>query len=199
MAPGGSVSPTRRGWSVSLLLVLFVYLAVTPIQSPIHAQPLPVPEPAVKAAYLCNFPSFTSWPEQVFPQTNSPFVIAILGEDPFGRMLDKAAQDKLVDGHLIEIKRWKNLREFRQCHLLFISSSENPRLQEILRRVANLPILTVGDSDGFAAAGGIIGLKVEARRVGFEINLPAADKANLKLQAKLLKLANVIRGPEQPK
>jgi hypothetical protein len=43
----------------------------------------------VKAAFLYNFALFTEWPEGTFSDDDSAIVFVVLGEDPFGSILDK--------------------------------------------------------------------------------------------------------------
>jgi hypothetical protein len=57
--------------------------------------------------------------------------------------------------------------------------------------------LTVGESSGFVDQGGIIGLTTENDRVRFEVNLAAAERAHLKISARVMALAaSVRRGAE---
>lgn len=53
-------------------------------------------------------------------------------------------------------------------------------------------MLTVGDMDGFARHGGIIGFVMDDNKVAFEINAGAAKRAKLKVSSKLLKLAKSV-------
>ena len=44
-------------------------------------------EPALKAAFLYNFPKFVQWPIETFQSAAEPLVICVAGQDPFGRSL----------------------------------------------------------------------------------------------------------------
>jgi hypothetical protein len=55
-------------------------------------------------------------------------------------------------------------------------------------------MLTVGEAAGFAQEGGMIGFCLEEKKVRFEINVGAAEKARLKISAKLLALAKTVLG-----
>jgi hypothetical protein len=50
-------------------------------------------------------------------------------------------------------------------------------------------VLTVGETDRFVAAGGIISLGLRDSRIRFEIDAGAASAAKLKISSKLLSLA----------
>jgi len=76
-----------------------------------HAQPEPTPTPPsptefeVKAAFLYNFARFVEWPAETGHDPGTPFVIAILGHDPFGAVLDETVAGKTVGGRPIEVRR----------------------------------------------------------------------------------------------
>ena len=58
--------------------------------------------------------------------------------------------------------------------------------------------ITIAEADGFLQANGMINLVTERKSTGtlsfgFEINLAAAQKANLKLNAELLKWAKQVK------
>ena len=52
----------------------------------------------------------------------------------------------------------------------------------------------VGESDKFAALGGIVGLVIRDDRIQVEVNLDAARQTELKISSKLLAVATVIGG-----
>ena len=74
----------------------------------------------------------------------------------------------------------------------FVSSSEADHIADVLRRVADKPVLTVSDIDGFAARGGILNFVLRDKKIRFVINVQAADRAGLKLSSRLLKLAEIV-------
>jgi hypothetical protein len=55
-----------------------------------------------------------------------------------------------------------------------------------------MSVLVVGESEGFARAGGVIGFTVEGGTVGFEVNRAAAERAGLTISSRLLKLSRVV-------
>lgn len=145
----------------------------------------------VKAAFLYNFSKFVEWPQGSFRDAKSPFVICAIGEDPFGGALD-TIHGKNINGRKVVIKRMESIEDGEECHILFISASERGNLSQIFRTIKQLSVLTVGDMKGFAGSGGIINFISEDNRIGFEINVSAAEKANLKISSKLLKLGKIV-------
>ena len=107
---------------------------------------------------------------------------------------EQAVKDKTVNGRKLQVKRFDNVRNVERCHILFISASEKMRLSKALERTKDLNVLTVSDIGGFARRGGIIGFTMERNKVGFEINVDAAKKAELTISSQLLKLAKVVGG-----
>lgn len=145
----------------------------------------------IKAAILYNFAKFASWPETVFSHPGAPLRICVLGEDPFGAALD-SLHGKQVRNRPLAITRVGAVEEAPQCHILFVSASEEARLPTILDYVGRLPILTVADMSRFTNSGGIIALKEVDNRSRIEVNIGAAEQAGLKLSSKLLRLADMV-------
>ena len=122
-------------------------------------------------------------------------MIAILGHDPFGAILDETVAGKTVAGRPIEVRRVPRVDEARDAQIVFISPSERPNTAAILKALERPGVLTVGDTDGFAQRGGAINFTLQARKVRFEINPAAAEQAGLKVSSQLLKLATLVAPP----
>ncbi|PYX78527.1 MAG: DUF4154 domain-containing protein [Acidobacteria bacterium] len=157
----------------------------------------------IKAGFIYNFANLVQWPAATFPQPDSPIVIAILGQDHFGTTLDRVLQGKKVNGRPFLIKRLKSVpellksvAELKEYQILFISSSEMPRLAEAIQIVKGIPVLTIGETPGFAKNGGMINLILEDNRVRFEVNVEAAKEADLNISSRLLALARIV--PQAP-
>jgi hypothetical protein len=151
----------------------------------------------VKAAFLFNFSKFVEWPEGTFAGAADRITICILGQDPFGTLLEDAVRDKRVNGREISIQKTASVSRVAGCHVVFIASSEQDRLDEILGRLVDRPLLTVSDAESGAERGAIIGLTVDDKRVRFEVNLNAARRARLKLSSQLLKVAVRLIGQRE--
>lgn len=156
------------------------------------ADPSDSSEYLIKAGFIYNFAKLVEWPANSFVQPDSPIVIGILGTDPFGTIIDRTVGDKKIGGHGFVVKRLKWGMDFRDCQILFVSSSEYARTDEIVRAVRGLPILTIGEMPGFASRGGIINLTLENDKVRFEVNVDAAKQANLNISSRLLALARIV-------
>ena len=150
----------------------------------------------IKAGFIFNFAKFVDWPPTTFAQPDSPIVIGILGTDPFGAIIDQIVQDKKIGGRGFVVKRLKwgtDLKDLKECKILFVGASERVHIDELVQIVKGLPILTVGETPGFAEHGGVIRLVLEDNRVRFEVNVDAARQAGLTISSRLLTLARIIQ------
>jgi hypothetical protein len=144
----------------------------------------------IKAAFVFNFAKFVEWPTTALPQANSPIIIGVLGENPFGELLETTMKNKTVEDHPLIIKQFQSVAEATDIHILFISSSEKQRLAEILKHLEGRSVLTVGEMDGFNEKGGMINFLIEGTKIRFKINNEAATRARLKISSKLLSLGS---------
>ena len=152
----------------------------------------------IKAGFIFNFAKFVEWPTSAFAQPDSPIVIGILGTDPFGTIIDQIVQDKKIGARGFAVKRLKwgsDVKDLRDCKILFVSASEKAHMDELLQMVKGLPVLTVGETPGFAERGGVIRFVLEDNRVRFEVNVEAAHQAELTISSRLLTLARIIQPP----
>ncbi|MEZ5592064.1 MAG: YfiR family protein [Gammaproteobacteria bacterium] len=146
---------------------------------------------AVMAVYTYNFAKFTHWPPASIPVSGSSLNLCLLGEDPFGMSLSQL-EGKTVKNHTLHIRRYPRVAVLADCHIVFVSRSEDWRLDTILRELAQAPILTVSDIPDFARRGGMIALQIVEQRVRFSINTAATAQAGLQLSSKLLELAQIV-------
>ncbi len=147
---------------------------------------------SVKAAYLYNFTKFVEWPADRFNIPKEPFILYILGENHFKNAL-KTIKNKKIGLRKLKIKFCKSIREIKNCHILYISSSEKKNLNQILSEISGQPILTVSSIDNFATHGGMIHLFRTENQIHFNINIDAATISRLKISSQLLKLAGIVK------
>jgi hypothetical protein len=146
----------------------------------------------VKAAFLYHFVEFVEWPRTSGPPP-ATVTIGVVGKDPFGEVLDNAILKKVVGGRTLTIRRFADVEALEPCEILFIGSSEMPRLPRILVRLRGAAVLTVGEADHFAQRGGMIGFILEDNRVRLEVNRAAAEEAGLRVSSKLLAVARLVK------
>jgi hypothetical protein len=165
------------------LFTLAAMLSLSRPCCPAEVNPNPL-EYRIKAAFLFNFLKFVEWPAAA---GDSPWVIGILGSDPFGGALEDTVRGKLVNGRAIQVRRYARPADVKECNILFIDRAESERLGT----PAQQGLLTVGEASGFLQSGGIVNFYLEDNRVHFEIRATAAHSAGLRVSAQLLKLGRV--------
>lgn len=172
-------------------------LLATTLFTAIHAgaeEPPAMPEYRVKAAFLVKLTAFVEWPESAFADAGSPFVIGLVGRDPFYGALDSEIEGRTVGKHPIVVVQARTPEEMLACHMLFVVPDPRIPLRALPAEVGRRPILTVGDEAGFARRIGIIGFYIENERVRFEIHPKAAERAGLGVSSKLLAISKVVPG-----
>jgi hypothetical protein len=170
-----------------LALFMTISFVVAPLRSDETHSPT---EYEVKAAFIYNFARYIQWPKE--SDNNKPFVIAVLGKDPFGAALDDAVRGQKVQGRPVVIKRFTKIDDVSDCDILFVCASESGHLQQIFAALHHAPVLTIGDVDRFAELGGMINLTTEESRIRFEMNVQAIERAGLKAGSQLLRLARIV-------
>ncbi|SHO49075.1 YfiR family protein [Desulfopila aestuarii] len=170
----------------AVLLLLFCTM-------PVKAAAQQVGEYHIKAVFLTNLTHFVTWPENV-DRENAPFIIGIYGPDPFDSILDKAVAGEKKNNRPLKIERYHNLQELdpTRCNILFIHDSKVDEWKAIQSRLANYPILTVGDTSGFPEQGGMVNLIKNGQKIQVEINHNAVQKSGLTMSSKLLSLARIV-------
>ena len=158
---------------------------------PRHAGADPSVESRVKAAFILNFMQFIDWPASAFAKPDDPIIIGVLDPDPLEGALASAVDGKTVRGRKVIIRHFGG-GPIAGCHLLVTGGASADKLPELLKSINQANILTIGDTDDFTDAGGIIRFYVDDRKERFEINLTAAERAHLQISSKLLKLARVV-------
>jgi hypothetical protein len=155
------------------------------------AQSAPAAEYQVKAVFLFNFAQFVEWPPSAFPERQTPLVIGVLGQDPFGTYLDETVRGERVNNRPLAVRRYRRVEEIQTCHVLFISRSEAARLSQILAGLKYRKILTVADGESAAGSSVMIQFVTQQNKIRLRINPEAAKAANLTISSKLLRLGDV--------
>jgi hypothetical protein len=189
--PRGHRTAARCG-SVIALVAAVVACAAPPVAASNDV------EYPVKAEFLERFTHFIQWPDASFASAQSPFVVCVMGTNPFGTYLEHLIATRRLQGRPAELRPVSDPAKLDGCHLVFIAASERDRIRSIVKHTYGKPILTVGDTEGFASAGVLINLYIEDDNVRFEINVAAVNDSGLKFSSKLYKLARLVE-PERPR
>jgi hypothetical protein len=143
----------------------------------------------VKAAFFYNFTRFVSWTQP--PEKESPLRVCVIGDNPFGDLLQPLAGRK-SQGRELELTNPKDLSAAAGCHVLFVSESELRNLPVIITLAQEGHMLTISEIPDFIGRGGIIGYVKQGNIIRFEINLQAANAAGVNINSRLLELASRV-------
>lgn len=183
----------RHTGTAALILLSLLFANVQTSE----AQSSAVPDYQVKAIFLYNFAQFVEWPSTQFDSPDSPFVIGILGKDPFGKYLDQTIENEKVNGHPMVVQRI-TLADIgsKKMHIVFINLPTPEQLTPVLENFKSQSVLTVGDAPEFARLGGMIRFSTENSKTKIQINLEVAKEASLSISSKLLRLAEIVGDPK---
>lgn len=152
-----------------------------------------IDEYQVKAAFLYNFAKFVAWPSQAFKSPQDPMLVCVLGHNPFGSALEDVIRGKSIEGRAFVFRQVSDAEQASACQILFVSSLEGKHFRSLWGSLKPAGILTVGETQGFAAEGGVINFKLDDGRVRFEINIDSAEHQQLHISSKLLSLAQIVK------
>jgi hypothetical protein len=180
---------------------------------PVGAQPPSPTEFDVKAAFLYNFGKFVQWPAPAAdvaastftvlsistaasPSNSEPFTIGVLGTDPFKPGLEKRLAGKTIQDRTVDVKVSQNIDDLRDCRIIYIAPGAEQDTAYVLGRLADKPVLTVGEGKRFFLQGGMVSFQMESRRIRFDINLQRVRAAGLDMSSQLIRLGRTVTGAE---
>jgi hypothetical protein len=179
-----------RSRSLGLLSILWTLVFTVPALAYADADANPLAY-QVKSAFLYNFTKFIEWPELQLT-TNGNLSICVVGEPEMYEVMRETIGRKLVNNHELQFKMIDHPGEANACQVLFLSFTDQRRLQDWLGAVSTAAVLTVSDSPGFIRGGGMIQFVIVDGKIRFDINQSAANRLKIKLSSKLLSLARNV-------
>ena len=183
-----------RPVSISLSIAVWLWLVVSAM--PVVAWDEVEDIRLLQSAFIYNFGKFTRWPEKALGESEQPLFLCTAGLD---ELIDALQQigGKTIKGRTVALLPLKTAQDPSRCHMLYVSTSEQGHIADIIASVHGKPVLTISELDKFAHSGGIIQLFRDKDRVRFIINQAAASGAGLRFSSRLLNLAVIVGGEEQ--
>ncbi len=178
----------RCKWAIVLLLFMSIYLL--PIS--MYGQ---TSEYDVKVFLLLKISEYIEWPEQSeINDKSEPFVIGVIGENPFGTLLEDTYQKEKnkIKNKNVEIRYYTEPNQIGQCHILFISSAEKNRLADILSNTHGKSVLTLGDTKNFGENGVHINFYILKNKIRFELNESSITNEGFNVDYRLRNIAKIV-------
>ncbi len=156
------------------------------------SQPLPskdnlVRELTLKASLLLKVTRKIKWPKDVSTNSNN-LILCFQENDYFRGIIDLAIRHPQISMDW-EVRENVSLESTKNCHILFLDSNQEKRLEETIAYVKNYPVLTVGDTEGFTEKGVLINFMVIDNRLRFKVQKEATETSSLQIDDGLLSLA----------
>jgi len=176
-----------RKWAKKFLAPLLGLGLLLNTQPPMLAQSLE--EQTVLAALALNIVRFTSWPAEA--HLKNKIDLCVVGDNVVQQSF-ASIDHKAVGNKTLEIINLSRLRNYEDCHVLYISELKQNVLLQVFVEIKKRPLLTIGEGYDFAVQGGMVGLENVNGKITLHVNLPVVRESNLNISARLLKLAKII-------
>ncbi|NEV63316.1 YfiR family protein [Thiorhodococcus minor] len=149
-------------------------------------------EADLRAVFLLNFPMFIKWPDEAFESVSSQFRYCVVGSQVLSDSLADVLADETVDQRRPRLVAADDPAAWRRCHILYLDGSFAYKGHQVLSAVKGAPVLTIGDSEAFARAGGMIALVRKGGKLRAVINRAMAEREGICISSKLLRLAILV-------
>jgi hypothetical protein len=136
--------------------------------------------------FIYNFTKYIQWPAS---QQSADFVIGVFGNSPISEELEKITSNKTVGTQKIVIKRFRNLSEVSDCHILFISSNGSNNFEAVQEKLKGKSTLLITEKSGLIEKGSCINFVLQDNKWRFQLNEAAAQNAGLKISKELAQMA----------
>jgi len=185
LVPGLAIAVTRV-WRNIRGAAVAPFCAIALMTMPANA--LEATAPAIKAAFLYKFGFFVEWPKAAFTSSDSPINLCIVGNDPFGTLLDDIVKGQKIGHRALALRRMNSIARDSGCHIVYISNGANSHSAQMLAALRGSDVLTVTDTSGGGDVG-IINFVIKDHRVRFDIDDAAAAAGGLVISSRLLNVA----------
>ncbi|MEZ0241765.1 MAG: YfiR family protein [Sphingomonas sp.] len=151
-------------------------------------------EQAVKAAFIPKFMRYIGFPPAAQPAAGQPYYLCVIGRDPFGPLIDRAAASEVIDGHPVAVRRFPNIdsEAVAGCHIAFVAGTSDASTAQMVEGLKRHPVLTVTDARS-GRRKGMIHFAVVDGRVRFSIDQGSATGRGLTISSRLLALAVEVK------
>lgn len=154
-------------------------------------------EREVKALFFVTLARYVEWPTNAFASPTAPLTIGVLGEDPFGNLLESLVHGEEVRGRPLKLVRFASAEGAKDCHLLFVGRMAAYRFEFEMDKLKKFPVATVSDRTGFVGGGGVIEMFInDEKKVRLKISRSAVQRTGITVSPALLSLAELVASME---
>src|SRR5690348_11719567 len=119
------------------------------------------PEYSIKAGYILLFTRYVEWPASAFATPTAPIVVCVLGDDPFGPVLDETMAGQLSQQRPLRVRRVTDAGAAEDCHVAFIGiqDDQSPASEQTgqwLQTLAGRPVLTITETPAALPLGAML-------------------------------------------
>ncbi|MBF0225545.1 MAG: YfiR family protein [Desulfobacterales bacterium] len=176
--------------NIRIRLIIIITCMMAFILMPFHGFSVEAPEYTIKSIFIKKIIKYITWPDNSFNSSDNAINLCFVEEneflDAFDTLKDKSSKDRPI-----YLKNY--WLSSQTCHILFINSKNRKLVESILSKVKNMPVLTIGEMEGFVELGGIINFIKESDKIRFEINIDSAKRSGFTISSHLLKLSKIFR------
>lgn len=146
-------------------------------------------EHRLKAAFVYNLIPFVEWPTDTKGKGR---IVCFAGEGAMEAALTAFFQDQRAGSPGMEVRVAHGRNEMRACSVLFLAYPDSARMREALSQLQGASVLTIGEGEAFVRLGGVIGLETQGNKLRLLVNANAAQRAHLRISAKLLSMSTAV-------
>jgi hypothetical protein len=123
---------------------------------------------------------------------SAPITVGFIGADALADLFEANVTGKNANGHDLAVKRLTSPAGAETCQIVFVGDAS--QAAAVIAALKGKPVLTVGYSDGFANAGGMVNFIKNGAKMSFDLDLTEITAAGMALDAKLRGLARNVKG-----
>ncbi len=147
--------------------------------------------PVVIAAYLLNFIKFVAWPPDVVRE-DAPVVVCV-ADPPVADAMSTSLADWPAGARPVNLSRVTAPAVPADCGVLYVADLDDRQIATVLAGLHGRSVLSVSTAEDFAKHGGAIELFFDGGTMKFAVNPQAVERARLRVDARLLKLARIVK------
>jgi hypothetical protein len=147
----------------------------------------------IEAAYLYKFGAYITWPEEMFPSADSPFIIGVAGDDTMADELTTLVTGRNINGRNIVVRRVHAGQNTDGIHLLFVAAG-TAQGDSLVEAARDKPTVTVTEGADGLEHGADMAFVLIDDRVRFDVALDVAQRDGVKISSQLLSVAYSVSG-----